>query len=143
MVFLPCGRALAIVPGSEKRTSLRDGRGCAPMVARLERYRPRCRAGVGTLAARHQVAGRFAGPEPSAPLWILLRIDCMKAARIGQECCVERPSPGEDLRFHAMMRRDECARPWRPTNRQFLRRRGARFLSIPAEVTTCSGAGSR
>jgi hypothetical protein len=38
-----------------------------PRIARLEPYRPRYRAGVGTLAASHQVAGRFAGPEPSVP----------------------------------------------------------------------------
>src|SRR5258705_1202555 len=44
----------------------------APDIARLEPYRPRCRAGVGTLVAGHQVAGRVTGPEPSAPLWILL-----------------------------------------------------------------------
>jgi len=36
------------------------------------------------LGGGHQVAGRFAGPEPSAPLWILLRSDYLKAARIGQ-----------------------------------------------------------
>lgn len=42
------------------------------MATRLEPYRPRCRAGIGTLVTFHQVAGRFAGPEPSAPLWILL-----------------------------------------------------------------------
>ncbi len=41
-------------------------------------------AGIGTLAVFHQVAGRFTGPEPSAPLWILLPARYMKGARIGQ-----------------------------------------------------------
>src|SRR5258705_2127890 len=72
MVFLPCGRALATLPGWEKRRTPPSGGGGAPMIARLQPYRPRCRAGVGTLVAGHQVAGRVTGPEPSAPLWILL-----------------------------------------------------------------------
>src|SRR5438046_587390 len=71
MMFLPDGRALATRPGRETKTPPEGGVG-APMVARFEPYRPRCRAGVGTLAAFHQVAGRFVGPEPSAPLWILI-----------------------------------------------------------------------
>ena len=54
------------------------------MVARLEPYRPRYRAGIGTLAVSHQVAGRFTGPEPSAPLWILLSADYMKRPRYCQ-----------------------------------------------------------
>jgi hypothetical protein len=60
------------VPRWKRRKSPPGGGVGAPMIARLEPYRPRCRAGIGTLAASHQVAGRVAGPEPSAPLWILL-----------------------------------------------------------------------
>ena len=54
------------------------------MVARLEPYRPRCRAGIGTLAVVDQVAGRFTGPEPSAPLWILLLAYYMNGVHFGQ-----------------------------------------------------------
>src|SRR5712664_4448137 len=84
MVFLPCGRALAMAPGCEKRNTPPEGGVGTPRLARLEPYRPRCRAGIGTLAASHQVAGRFAGPEPSAPLWILLPAHYMNGVRLGQ-----------------------------------------------------------
>src|SRR5712664_769279 len=84
MVFLPFGRVLARAPGCEKRNTPPEGGVSTPQLARLEPYRPRCRAGVGTLAAGHQVAGRFAGPEPSAPLWILLPAHNTKRARLGQ-----------------------------------------------------------
>jgi len=73
-----------MAPGWKKRKTPPDGGVGAPMIARLEPYRPRCRAGVGTLAASHQVAGRFAGPEPSAPLWILLPAHYMNGRRLGQ-----------------------------------------------------------
>jgi hypothetical protein len=59
-----------MAPDGRNEKPFRVGGGGAPVVARLEPYRPRCRAGVGTLAAFHQVAGRIVGPEPSAPLWI-------------------------------------------------------------------------
>jgi len=45
-------------PVEEAKTP-RDGGVGAPVVARLEPYRPRYRAGVGTLAAFQQVAGHF------------------------------------------------------------------------------------
>jgi len=63
-----------MAPGRQKRRTPPGGGVGAPVVARLEPYRPRCRAGVGTLAAFHQVAGRIVGPEPSAPLWIRMRL---------------------------------------------------------------------
>src|SRR5712664_2407365 len=95
MVFLPCGRALAMAPGCEKRNTPPEGGVGTPQLARLEPYRPRCRAGVGTLAASHQVAGRFAGPEPSAPLWILLLTHNKERCYLGQS--LDRSCGGRSL----------------------------------------------
>src|SRR5258708_3060486 len=104
MVFLPGGRALATVPGWEKRKTPPDRRVGAPRVAGLEPYRPRYRAGIGTLAVIHQVAGRFTGPEPSAQLSILLR---MKGARLDQ--AVEGRHPMQMIAHrHGTARRRDC-----------------------------------
>jgi hypothetical protein len=55
-----------------------------PRMTRLSPYRPVWPGWHWHLGDRRLVAERFTGPEPSAPLWILLRGDYMKAARIGQ-----------------------------------------------------------
>jgi hypothetical protein len=84
-------------PGWEQRNTPPEGGVGTPWIARLEPYRPRYRAGIGTLAVFHQVAGRFTGPEPSAPLWILLPAHYMKGARIGQAVASDLPQAGLEL----------------------------------------------
>ena len=109
--------------------------------ARFEPHRPRCRAGVGTLAVSRQVAGRFAGPEPSAPLWILLFAQCMGGVRIGQAVrCVE--SVQADAPDHAPSEHVQ-GRPLPPVvasrNDPGIRRRLAPARGAPSAGCICRG----
>jgi hypothetical protein len=85
-----------VAPGSEQRKTPPEGGVGVPRIARLEPHRPRYRAGIGTLAAVRQVAGRFTGPEPSAPLWILLSAHYINWARFGQ--APSRPVSSKQIR---------------------------------------------
>lgn len=59
------------MPGKQKTLRLE---GLTPLVARVEPYRP-C-SGLAVAPWRlDQVAGRFSGPVPSAPLLIVFQLD--------------------------------------------------------------------
>jgi hypothetical protein len=76
--------------GMKQKTSP-GWRGLTPFVARLEPYRPRVTGLALPPWGRPQVGGCVTGPEPSAPLWIMLGSFYQKRGGMSRRKCAKKP----------------------------------------------------